>query len=239
MDNIIKNIFEELKYLNLNRNDELKNKKRFWINELSKKEQLFMELFLNIHKKIIMKFCIQDGMCFENCDKPNVMIINSQSFYDTKIINPNIFSIDEFIQNYKKYGNAKITKDGNLQLNKLIAIQRKGSGDHANYLQFKSKKIIINKEKNSQKMKKLSLFSCSGIAEYYLKKTNIDIVLANELLEERCKIYNHFYPNVEMLQGDIKNNISKIVEKSIEKKVEFIMATPPCQSFSNAGKKKN
>jgi site-specific DNA-cytosine methylase len=42
-----------------------------------------------------------------------------------------------------------------------------------------------------------------------------------------------------MLQGDIKNNISKIVEKSIEKKVEFIMATPPCQSFSNAGKKKN
>jgi len=87
-------------------------------------------------------------------------------------------------------------------------------------------------------MKGLSLFACSGIAEYYLDKTNVDIVLANELLHERCEIYKHFYPDVEMIQGDINEKLDDIISKSKDLGVEFIMATPPCQSFSNAGRKK-
>ena len=86
-------------------------------------------------------------------------------------------------------------------------------------------------------MKGLSLFSCAGIAEYYLKDTNLDIILANELLQERCDIYKHFYPETEMIQGDINDKFNEIISKSLEKEIDFIIATPPCQSFSNAGKK--
>lgn len=97
--------------------------------------------------------------------------------------------------------------------------------------------LSINKS-TQNRMKGLSLFACSGIAEYYLKNTDIEIVLANELLQERCKIYKHFYPEAEVIQGDINDEFDNIISRSKDLKVDFIMATPPCQSFSNAGKKK-
>ena len=87
-------------------------------------------------------------------------------------------------------------------------------------------------------MKGLSLFACSGISEYYLNDTDIDIVIVNELLQERCDIYKHFHPNAEIIQGDINDKLDIIISKSIELNIEFIIATPPCQSFSNAGRKK-
>jgi DNA (cytosine-5)-methyltransferase 1 len=88
------------------------------------------------------------------------------------------------------------------------------------------------------KLNGLSLFSCAGIAEYYIKNSDkVEIILANELLEERANIYKHFYPNCEMIQGDIINKYDEILEKSKNKNIDFIIATPPCQSFSNAGKK--
>jgi DNA (cytosine-5)-methyltransferase 1 len=88
------------------------------------------------------------------------------------------------------------------------------------------------------KLKGLSLFSCGGIAEYYIKNHDkLEIILANELLEDRSEIYKHFYPECEMIQGDIKEKYDEILEKSKNKNIDFIIATPPCQSFSNAGKK--
>lgn len=91
-------------------------------------------------------------------------------------------------------------------------------------------------EKN--KLNGLSLFACAGIGEYYLEKNGIDVVVANELLEDRCKFYSGNYPNSEMICGDItdKSVFNKVMKASIEKKVDFIMATPPCQGFSTAGK---
>ena len=86
-------------------------------------------------------------------------------------------------------------------------------------------------------MKFVSLFSCSGISEYYLKRLDIDIVVANELLEDRAKVYTYMYKDVNMIVGDIRHKYNEIIEKSKELGVEGIIATPPCQSFSNAGKK--
>jgi site-specific DNA-cytosine methylase len=43
-------------------------------------------------------------------------------------------------------------------------------------------------------MNGLSLFANVGIAETYLHKVGVDIVVANELLEERAKFYRHLYP---------------------------------------------
>ena len=50
----------------------------------------------------------------------------------------------------------------------------------------------------------LSLFSNVGIAELYLKKLGVEIVVANEILEKRAKFYKANYPNTEMIVGDIK-----------------------------------
>ena len=41
-------------------------------------------------------------------------------------------------------------------------------------------------------MKGLSMFSSAGIAETYFKENNIDIVVASELIEKRCKIQRKF-----------------------------------------------
>lgn len=54
-------------------------------------------------------------------------------------------------------------------------------------------------------MNGLSLFANVGIAETYLKEVGVDIVVANELLEERADFYRHLYPSCNMVQGDIKD----------------------------------
>ena len=87
-------------------------------------------------------------------------------------------------------------------------------------------------------IKGLSLFANVGIAEAYLKEIGIEVVLANEIDQKRVKFYNHLYPETEMICGDItKDEIkTELIEKSIQKGVDLIMATPPCQGMSTAGK---
>lgn len=88
-------------------------------------------------------------------------------------------------------------------------------------------------------IKGLSLFANVGIAETYLKEVGVDIIIANELLEERAEFYRYVYPECMMIQGDITDEkvFSFIAEQAIEKNVEFILATPPCQGMSLAGAK--
>jgi DNA (cytosine-5)-methyltransferase 1 len=87
-------------------------------------------------------------------------------------------------------------------------------------------------------MKALSLFANIGVAEAYFKEIGIDVVIANEIDEKRVAIYKNIYPKTEMIQGDITNlkTINKIVKKSLEYNIELIIATPPCQGMSTAGK---
>ena len=49
----------------------------------------------------------------------------------------------------------------------------------------------------------VSLFSNVGIAETYLKELGIHVVVANELLQQRAKFYEHLYPETRMINGDI------------------------------------
>lgn len=83
----------------------------------------------------------------------------------------------------------------------------------------------------------LSLFSNVGIAETYLKECGINIVLANEILEERARFYQHIYPECEMITGDITDHkvFEVIKNKALAQNVDFIIATPPCQGMSIAG----
>ena len=88
-----------------------------------------------------------------------------------------------------------------------------------------------------EKIKVLSLFSSGGVAEAYLEDLGIEILLANEIRKDRCKFYKHLYPKSEMIEGDITNNLIKkrIIDHSMKKKINFIIATPPCQGMSIAG----
>lgn len=86
-------------------------------------------------------------------------------------------------------------------------------------------------------MNGLSLFANVGIAETFLQEVGVDIVVANELLEERANFYRHLYPGCHMIHGDIthSNIYNQVIEEARHNNVEFILATPPCQGMSIAG----
>lgn len=86
-------------------------------------------------------------------------------------------------------------------------------------------------------MRALSLFANIGVAEAYLKQIGIDVVVANELIERRAKLYQEIYPETEMICGDINDPgiYEKIVEKCTCQGVDILIATPPCQGMSTAG----
>lgn len=88
-------------------------------------------------------------------------------------------------------------------------------------------------------VKAISLFANVGIAETYLKDVGVEVVVANELLEERANFYTHLYPDVNMIQGDITDEIifSKVIKEAQQEGVEMLIATPPCQGMSCAGRK--
>jgi len=89
-------------------------------------------------------------------------------------------------------------------------------------------------------MKGVSLFSSAGIGEAYLKDIGIDIIVANELLEKRANLYKELYPETEIIKGDISEDeiYNQILKKS-GNHVDFLLATPPCQGMSIAGKNRD
>lgn len=89
------------------------------------------------------------------------------------------------------------------------------------------------------KLRGLSLFSNVGVAETYLKECGIEIAVANEIDEKRAKFYQHLYPKAKMIVGDITREeiADEVVKTSKNRNVDFLIATPPCQGMSLAGKR--
>ncbi len=87
-------------------------------------------------------------------------------------------------------------------------------------------------------MKAMSLFSSAGVGEFYLDRIGIKVVVANEIIEKRADLYKAIYPDTTMVVGDIKDEVvfNKIYEIAKCNNVEFIIASPPCQGISIAGK---
>lgn len=86
----------------------------------------------------------------------------------------------------------------------------------------------------------LSLFSSAGVAETYFDKHGVFVKVAAELLPERASLYQHLYPNAKMMQGDIANFdfFKSVLDTAKKEKCNFLIATPPCQGMSTAGKQK-
>ena len=93
--------------------------------------------------------------------------------------------------------------------------------------------------KYKKKVKALSLFSNVGIAETYFQHLGVDVVVANELLQERADFYRHLYPMTDMINGDITDEkiFARVKERAKEETINLIIATPPCQGMSCAGSK--
>ncbi|MDO5027777.1 MAG: DNA (cytosine-5-)-methyltransferase [Bacillota bacterium] len=87
-------------------------------------------------------------------------------------------------------------------------------------------------------MNGMSLFSGAGIGEFYLSRIGINIVVANEIISRRAELYRNIYPNTTMIEGDIRDPIifENIAKIALENKVDYLIASPPCQGISIAGK---
>ncbi len=88
-------------------------------------------------------------------------------------------------------------------------------------------------------MNAVSLFSSAGIGELRLPQS-IKVIIANELLKPRADCYSFFYPNTEMVCGDIRDEHikEKIINTANLKDCRLLIATPPCQGLSTLGKNK-
>ena len=95
--------------------------------------------------------------------------------------------------------------------------------------------------KERKSMKYAIMFSSAGVGEAYLEQKGFECVVANELEQKRAEFHEHLHPNSHMVYGDIcdKANFDEFINTSIEKDVELLLATPPCQGFSLSGKNKS
>ena len=92
----------------------------------------------------------------------------------------------------------------------------------------------------SERIKTVSLFSSAGIGELKVHKNKLNVIVANELISQRANCYKFFYPETNMICGDITDDVikSKIIEISNKERAKLLIATPPCQGLSTLGKNK-
>lgn len=90
-----------------------------------------------------------------------------------------------------------------------------------------------------EKIKTISLFSSAGIGELLVHK-KLNVIAANELIRQRADCYRFFYPETNMICGDITNiDIkSQIIKIANYENAKMLIATPPCQGLSTLGKNK-
>lgn len=92
--------------------------------------------------------------------------------------------------------------------------------------------------RSMEKRKVVSLFSSAGIGELGIPKDQLEIVVSNELIENRHNLYKNNYPDTVCITGDIwieKENIISTYKSKCDSAPFLIYATPPCQGMSTNG----
>lgn len=90
-------------------------------------------------------------------------------------------------------------------------------------------------------MNAISLFSCVGVAEYYLHEIGINVVVASDIDSKRCDVHQFLYPEAKTVCGDIRSDEVKneIIRAVGKKKIDLVISTPPCQGMSSVGKNRS
>lgn len=84
----------------------------------------------------------------------------------------------------------------------------------------------------------LSLFSSAGIGELGIRAAGLEILVSNELLQDRSALYHQNFPTVTEICGDIWEKQEFIVEtwrRKCRNAPFMVYATPPCQGMSSNG----
>lgn len=79
----------------------------------------------------------------------------------------------------------------------------------------------------------ISLFSGAGGMDVGFSNAGINTIIANEFDKHAAQTYRLNHPNTKMIEGDLEDNMSKIIA---EKNIDLVFGGPPCQGFSVAGK---
>ena len=90
--------------------------------------------------------------------------------------------------------------------------------------------------------KAISLFSSSGIGDVALRRLGIETIVANELLEDRCDLFNRNFPESHLVRGSIIEKKLEIIKETKlrlnGRELDFALVTPPCQGMSKNGRGK-
>jgi DNA (cytosine-5)-methyltransferase 1 len=88
----------------------------------------------------------------------------------------------------------------------------------------------------------ISLFCSSGIGDLALRRDGINVLVANELIEERCDLFEYNFPETNLIRGSIWEKKETIIQSTLEllkgKPLDFALITPPCQGMSKNGRGK-
>lgn len=88
----------------------------------------------------------------------------------------------------------------------------------------------------------VSLFSCAGFGDLGLRASGVDTLVANELLPDRANLMQTNFPESDVVCGDITSDdiqdsiVNSAEEKLDGKRLDLIIASPPCQSMSTNGR---
>lgn len=97
-------------------------------------------------------------------------------------------------------------------------------------------------EMKEEPLKAISLFASGGIGDLALRANGIDVLLANELLEDRASLLARNFPEAQVIGGDIWEKRDEIVEITKSRlgsaSLDLVLATPPCQGMSKNGQGK-
>ena len=94
--------------------------------------------------------------------------------------------------------------------------------------------------KHNNKYTVVDLFAGVGGLSYgFSHNKNFQVVLANECEKDIAKAYSLNYPDVYMLNADIKEIDENFIKKLLPFQIDVIIGGPPCQSYSTLGKRKN
>jgi DNA (cytosine-5)-methyltransferase 1 len=86
-------------------------------------------------------------------------------------------------------------------------------------------------------VKAVSLFSGAGIGESRLHEIGINVKVANELIEDRANLYCKVDSSSNMIAGSIMDKrIFHQILQATPNNLDLLIATPPCQGVSIAGK---
>jgi DNA (cytosine-5)-methyltransferase 1 len=90
--------------------------------------------------------------------------------------------------------------------------------------------------------KAVSLFASSGIGDLALRAAGLNVIVANEIVEDRARLFQANFPETKMMQGDIwalKNQIIDATKVLLDgEELDLLIATPPCQGMSKNGQGK-